>query len=161
MIRGDLINSFIAASGKFLIFLFFLLLPKASFAESVTYRLNQLSFVGMSGKSTTPKMRLYIKFKKLQSTHTLIYEEDPSLGALREITSLLQAAAAPNTVCSLEMDCSVKAFCTNDCQAVYYEFTNQPAPAPIDLKDSRNYCKLKSFDCTFNGGLAGSNNGTQ
>ncbi|HEY8279977.1 MAG TPA: hypothetical protein VIH99_10150, partial [Bdellovibrionota bacterium] len=89
-------------------------------------------------------VRQYFQFHDAQSSHSVIYEEAPTAPAARGIMSLRQASTSYDSQCSLDIECSSKAFCTGDCKQMFYEVSNAPGDS---LSPDRNKCKVLFFSC--------------
>lgn len=120
--------------------------PVAPTAPSpLIYELRDLKPAGItqyaSGMDT---VRQYLQFQNAQGNHHVIYEEVPSLPPARTVVGLRQMASAFDSLCSMDIECSSKAFCTGDCRSMYYETSNAPAD-PVN--PDRSKCKILFFSC--------------
>lgn len=108
-----------------------------------SYTIEHVRFQEISERQTAMGNRQFIKLHNAQGQHVMIYDEESAQDSMRNLANLKQAFAIPETECRMELDCSLKAFCTAGCRSMYYEFSNSPAaPAP-----SVNRCSIRSFQC--------------
>lgn len=134
-----------------IIFLLFLSLQVQVFATettatSVHYELHNLRPKSISQYDAADPgiLRQYLHFENEQGNHTFIYDELGSVTPMREILNLRQIIGSWDSVCSVDLDCTAKAFCTGDCKNMYYELTNAPAnPAASE----KNRCQIHYLSC--------------
>ena len=99
---------------------FLLLLLAASIpandAPPVTYALKSLHPQTLALYQAVGGTRHHLRFQNDQGVHSLVFEgnEAPT------VVSMLQSTAGWNSVCSMELECGVKAYCTGDCRGIYY-----------------------------------------
>ena len=121
----------------------------ASTPAALSYELRELHPAGFTQYSASGEViRQYFDFQNEQGTHHVIYEEVASAAPNRALLGLRQAAAAYDSVCSLDLECTAKAFCTADCRHLYYETANAPGDA---LSPDRNKCRVTFFACEKSG----------
>lgn len=116
-------------------------------AAAIRYNLNNLRPVGMAQYEVKAvgALRQYMRFQNEQGSHFIIYEEVSVAPPLREIAPLRQAMIDSDGVFSMEIECPTKAFCTGDCQHMYYETTNAPPTPGVNITNDRNRCAILSF----------------
>jgi len=107
-------------------------IAEANSSNSSVYVLKNLRPINISHFSSP--QRLHLRFENEQGNHSLIFPESPE----KQSSNLLQAIAGWQSICTLEIECAAKAFCTGDCKNMYYEITN-----PLTEKK----CNLRSFTC--------------
>lgn len=123
-----------------------LLLGWSHLAFAQAYGLRNLRPEGLSQQLVTGARRQLLHFKNELGDHFLLYEENAAAGGVPEIAGLAHFLGNPSYVCSIDLDCRAKAFCTGDCRKLYYEIFNTAAPA------GRNSCTIKAFSCSQPGG---------
>jgi hypothetical protein len=109
----------------------------------VSYSIEHARFQEVSERRIAVGSRQFIKFQNPQGSHVLIYDEETAQAALRNLANLKQVMGIPETECRIDLDCSIKAFCTSGCRSMYYELSNSLAAPPLGM----NRCAIRSFQC--------------
>ena len=111
----------------------------------ITYELRDLKPNGITQYTAAGEIiRQYYEFQNEQGTHHVIYEEVPTAPSLRTVAGLREAARIFESRCAIDIECSSKAFCINDCHNMYYEMANAPGD---EKAPERNKCKVLFFSC--------------
>jgi hypothetical protein len=110
-----------------------------------SYGLRNLRPIGLSSTTSGASRSQLLHFQNDLGDQYLLYEENTSAGGVREIAGLLPFLGHADYVCSIDLDCTTKAFCTGDCKKLYYEIFNTSAPS------GRNACTIKAFSCSQGG----------
>src|SRR3989344_4816299 len=113
-------------------------------SPAVSYDIRDLHPVGYSFHRGDVATRYFFRLQNEQGSHYLVYEEFSAISPVKEMKYVERFSNNPDHVCTLELDCSLKAICVNDCKSLYYETTN--APLDPSMKD-RNNCSIRSFGC--------------
>ncbi|MGZ3653239.1 MAG: hypothetical protein ACXVB9_11450 [Bdellovibrionota bacterium] len=114
-------------------------------AAPVTYELRDLKPAGFTQYVGAGDMiRQYFDFQNDLGMHHLIYEEAATAPPVRSLQGLRQASVAYDSECSMDIECSSKAFCLSDCKHMYYETANIPGDS---IAPDRNKCRLIYFSC--------------
>ncbi len=128
----------------------FSLLAAASPAFGQSYGLGNLRPLSLSQKMSGSNREALLHFENEQGEHYILYEENPAFGGVKEIASLVSFIGNSNHICSIDLDCQSKAFCTSGCKKLYYEVFNSAAPS------GRNSCAIKAFTCSVQNPLPSS-----
>lgn len=111
----------------------------------ITYELRDLRPAGFTQHvGVGDAVRQYFDFQNDQGGHHVIYEEVASAPPSRTVPALRQAAVSYESLCSMDLECTSKAFCTGDCKHMYYETANAPGDS---LAPDRNKCRVLYFTC--------------
>jgi hypothetical protein len=111
-----------------------------------SYGLRNLRPVGFTQKASANDRQQLFHFQNELGDHYFLYEENSSEGGVRELAGLVGFASNSGHLCSIDLDCQEKAFCSGDCKKLYYEFFNVPPPV------GRNSCKIRAFSCAVPAG---------
>jgi hypothetical protein len=89
-------------------------------------------------------LREYFHFANELGSHRFIYEEAELKPPLQGIAGMRGVMGNSQMLCSVDLECKTKAFCTGRCQNMYYELSNFPDdPALVD----RNSCRVLTLKC--------------
>jgi hypothetical protein len=114
-------------------------------ASPVFYQLREMKPTGFTHHSSAGDLaRYYFEFQNGQGRHVLLYEETASARPPRVLSALRQAASNWDSGCSIDVECSAKAFCTGDCRDMYYELAGAQGEAAAP---DRNRCKIQFLSC--------------
>lgn len=114
-------------------------------AQTITYELRDLKPSGITQFSPSSDIvRHLLEFRNEQGSHHIIYEELASAPPLRTVASLRELASSFGSSCSIDVECTSKAFCTGDCRNMYYETANA---AGDTYAPDRNKCRVQYFSC--------------
>jgi hypothetical protein len=113
-------------------------------SQAVIYELRNLHPHGMTQvQSGGDVLRQYLEFRNEQGSHHVVYEE-VSGSPVRSISALRQQVGSLNSICSMDIECTTKAFCLDGCRNMYYEVSNAAAD---NLSPERDNCRITFFSC--------------
>jgi hypothetical protein len=120
--------------------------PATAFGQA--YGLRSLRPVGLSSQVTGNDRKQLLHFRNDLGEQYLLYEESASAGGVREVAGLATYMSSTDHVCSIDLECKTKAFCTGDCKKFYYEVFNTSVSGG---RAGRNECTIKAFSCNVPG----------
>jgi hypothetical protein len=121
----------------------------AAAAAPIVYELRNLRPAGITQYSSGGEiLRQYFDFQNEQGSHHVIYEEVPALAPARTAAALRQFAGTFDSHCSMDVECTAKAFCMEGCKHMYYEISNAAADS---ISPERDNCRVLFFTCEKSG----------
>ncbi len=117
-------------------------IPTAPSTPTAVYDLKGLKPTSASVHNTAAYRKRHLRFKNDQGSHIFVFEETKY-----ETPSELfffQTMNNWNSICSVELECSAKAFCTEDCRTMYYPVASTPPESPLPPSK----CRVRNLTCS-------------